>query len=279
MVKKRSVGGRIIEILAVIITCFTHWLVYYFVIVNAMKSNIEASELSLNLPSAVEFWENLKYVVTYRDYAIIGAFWNSFRVTLFTMLLIVIVASMSAFFLARRKNSRISKMSDGLIVAFLTIPASVVPTYYMLSLLHINNTLLGLILVETATLFPFCTMMYKNFVYSIPREIDEAAILDGCGWFRLFWRIEFPILKPVTASILVLRSIIVFNDFQNAQYYLSGATSSTMQMCVYIFKSAFGTKWAYLFTAAILASIPLIVMYLLFNKQILKGMTTGAVKG
>lgn len=279
MVKKRTLIGRIAEILAVIATIFTHWIIFYFVIINAAKTNSEASRLSLTFPEEFDLWENLVYVITYRDFSILKAFWNSFSVTFWTMLIIVATASMAAYILQRRKSSPLCRASNQLVVACLTVPASVVPTYFVLNLLHIANTLFGLVLVEVATLFPFCTMMYRGFIATIPRDIDEAAVIDGCGPVNLFWRIIFPILKPVTASIVILRSLVVFNDFQNPQYYLSGSSSLTMQMCVYVFKSAFGTQWAYLFTASILASIPMIVLYIFLNKEILKGMTTGAVKG
>lgn len=279
MIKKRTKWGVLAEILANVLTIFTHWLVFYFVIVNACKSNIEASMLSLSLPSDFQLWENIKYVLSYRNFSFLKSFWTSFRITFFAMLTLVLTASSAAFVLERRKSSFICKSSDKLIVACLTIPANVITTYFVLRLLHVDNTLPGLILVQVAALFPFCTMMYKGFIATIPTEIDEAAIIDGCGSFTLFWRIIFPILKPITASILVLRSIVVFNDFQNAQYYLSGSASQTVQICVYVFKAAFATKWAYLFTASILASVPLLIMYALFNKKILEGMTSGAVKG
>lgn len=279
MIKKRTKWGVLAEILANVLTVFTHWLVFYFVIVNACKSNIEASRLSLILPSDFQLWENIKYVLSYRNFSFLKSFWISFRITFFAMLTLVLTASSAAFVMERRKSSFICKSSDKLIVACLTIPANVITTYFVLRLLHVDNTLLGLILVQVAALFPFCTMMYKGFIATIPTDIDEAAVIDGCGSFALFWRIIFPILKPVTASILVLRSIVVFNDFQNAQYYLSGSASQTVQICVYVFKAAFATKWAYLFTASILASVPLLIMYALFNKKILEGMTSGAVKG
>ena len=279
MIKKRTKWGVLAEILANVLTVFTHWLVFYFVIVNACKSNIEASRLSLILPSDFQLWENIKYVLSYRNFSFLKSFWISFRITFFAMLTLVLTASSAAFVMERRKSSFICKSSDKLIVACLTIPANVITTYFVLRLLHVDNTLLGLILVQVAALFPFCTMMYKGFIATIPTDIDEAAVIDGCGSFALFWRIIFPILKPVSASILVLRSIVVFNDFQNAQYYLSGSASQTVQICVYVFKAAFATKWAYLFTASILASVPLLIMYALFNKKILEGMTSGAVKG
>lgn len=278
MAGSKTSARKIVGIAAIILTVFTHLIPFYFIIVNSAKSNKEAAKMSLALPSVPELKENLKYVITYRDYAILRAFWNSFRVTFFSILIVIIVSSMAAFFLQRRKNTRICKFSDNLLVACLTVPAAVVPTYYVLTILHVNNTMLGLILVEVATLFPFCTMLYKAYIATLPKEIDEAAALDGCSAFQLFWRVIFPMLKPTTAAIIVLRSIVVFNDFQNAQYYLSGSKSLTIQVCIFNFKSAFGTKWAYVFTASILASIPLIILYILFNKQFLKGTTAGAVK-
>lgn len=279
MVKKRSVGGIIAEVLANILTIFTHWVVFYFAIVNACKTNKEAAKLSLSLPSEFALWENIKYVISYRKYAFLSAFWTSFRITFFTIVIVIATASMAAFILHRRQSSPLCRASDKLIVACMTVPANVITTFFVLRLLGIANTLTGVIMVEVAALFPFCTMMYKGFIASVPKEIDEAAVLDGCGSFRLFWRVIFPILKPITASIIVLRSIVVFNDFQNAQYYLSGAKSQTVQVCVYVFKSAFATKWAYLFTASILASVPLLILYAILNKSILQGMTSGAVKG
>lgn len=279
MVKKRSIPGIIAEVLANIIVVFTHWVVFYFVIVNACKSNPEAAKLSLSLPSEFELWENIKYVISYRKYSFLSAFWTSFRITFLTILIVIITSSMAAFILQRRQSSLLCRASDKLIVACMTIPANVITTFFVLRLLGIANTLVGVIMVEVAALFPFCTMMYKGFVASIPKEIDEASVLDGCGSLRMFWRVIFPILKPITASIIVLRSIVVFNDFQNAQYYLSGAASQTVQVCVYVFKSAFATKWAYLFTASILASVPLLILYAVLNKSILQGMTSGAVKG
>lgn len=279
MVKKRSIPGIIAEVLANIAVVFTHWVVFYFVIVNACKTNIEASELSLGLPSEFSLWENIAYVVSYRNYAFLSSFWTSFRITFFTMTILICVAAMAGFVLQRRQSSPLCRASDKLIVACMTVPANVITTFFVLRLLGVANTMTGIVMVEVAALFPFATMMYKNFIATIPREIDEAAVLDGCGSFRLFWRVMFPILKPVTASVLVLRSIVVFNDFQNAQYYLSGSKSQTVQVCVYVFKSTFVTKWAYLFAAAILASIPLLILYAFMHKRILEGMTTGAVKG
>jgi raffinose/stachyose/melibiose transport system permease protein len=149
----------------------------------------------------------------------------------------------------------------------------------MLDRLHIAGTMLGIVLVEVATLFPYAVMLYKAFMATIPREIDEAAVIDGCGTGRLFWNILFPLLKPITATIVILRSVIVYNDFSNPLYFLPGAKNSTVQLCIYLFQSMFTSDWNYMFAAIILVSIPPLILYLILNKRILEGMTMGSVKG
>lgn len=278
MIKKRSVLGRIFEIFFVGSTVLTHWLVFYFILVNSFKTKTEASKLNLALPGEWNILENYSYIFRYSNGAFFTAFWNSLVLTFWSILILVFVASMTAFIMQRRKD-KLCAASDKLIVAGLIVPASIIPTYWILSKLGIANTLFGLILVEVATLFPFAAMMYKGFVATLPREIDEAAIVDGCGPVTLFFRIMFPLLKPITAAVVILRSIIVYNDFQNPQYYMSGSSSQTVQLCVYGLKSAFDTDYGHLFAAVVVASLPLIIVYILLNRKILEGMTAGAVKG
>ncbi len=278
MVKKHRVFGKIFEVLFVGSTVITHWLVFYFILINSFKNKTEAARLNLAFPTEWSIIENYTYIFKYSSGAFFKAFWNSVVLTFWSILLLVVTASMAAFIMQRRKD-RIYAASDKLIVAGLIVPASIIPTYWILSKLGIANTLFGLILVEVATLFPFAVMMYKGFVATIPREVDEAAIVDGCGSISLFYRIIFPLLKPITAAVVILRSIIVYNDFQNPQYYMSGSSSQTVQLCIYGLKSAFDTDYGHLFAAVVVVSMPLIIVYLILNKKILEGMTAGAVKG
>ena len=137
----------------------------------------------------------------------------------------------------------------------------------------------GLVLVEVAIMFPFSTMLYKGYVASLPREIDEAAIVDGCGPWRLFFRVEWALLKPITATVVILRSTVVYNDFINPMYFLTGSKSSTVQLCIYTFQSAFSTDWGHLFAAIVIVCLPPVLLFLLLNKKIMEGVTMGAVKG
>lgn len=278
MVKKRSALLKGFEIFLVALTVLTHWLVFYFIIINSFKSKTDAASLNLAFPEEWNIIENYTYIFKYANGAFFNAFINSVLLTFWSILILVLVSSMTAFIMQRKKG-RLSAVSDKLIVAGLIVPASVIPTYWILSKLGIANTLPGLIMVEVATLFPFATMMYKGFIATLPREVDEAAIVDGCGVLTLFFRIIFPLLKPITASVIILRSIVVYNDFQNPQYYMSGSSSQTVQLCIYGLKSAFDTDYGHLFAAIVVVSMPLVIIYIVLNKQMMEGMTSGAVKG
>ena len=276
--KKRNAWSLFGGIFAVLITILTHWAVFYFVIINSFKTRGEAARLALTLPKKWNMLENYRYVLKYGEGLFFRSMWNSIRLTVVSIAILVLVSSMTGYILQRRKG-RISQFSNKLILAGLIVPPSVISTYWMLAKLGVVGTLTGLTLVEVATLFPFSVMIYKGYMATIPRDIDEAAVIDGCSPTRLFFQIIFPMLKPVTATVVILRSVVVYNDFANPLYYMSGARNSTIQLFVYTFQSAFLTQWNYLFAAIVLISIPPFLLYLFLNKRILEGVTAGAVKG
>ncbi len=278
MVKKQSIWSRLFEIIMILTTFMGHWVLFYFIFVTAGKDQAGAARLDLSFPQKWHLWENLWHIVTFQHNLFIKAFWNSFKLTVFSIAILVFTSAMTAYIMQRKRNW-LSRISDKLIVAGLIVPASVIPTYWVLSLLGVANTLTGLTLVEVASLFPFAVMMYKGFVSTVPRELDEAAVIDGCGPIRLFFSVIFPLLKPITMAVVILRSVVVYNDFQNPQFFLSGSESQTVQLCVYLFKSSFTSNYAYLMAAVIIVSIPLLLLYVFLNKYILEGMTIGAVKG
>jgi len=136
----------------------------------------------------------------------------------------------------------------------------------------------GIVLVEVALGFPFATLLYRGFMVTIPREIDEAAIIDGASGVQLFFRIMLPLLKPVTSTIVVLSAVTIFNDFVNPLYFFPGAQNATVQLTLYNFMSRFVTQWNLLFADVVLISIPPLVLFLFFNKRIVAGITAGAIK-
>jgi len=114
---------------------------------------------------------------------------------------------------------------------------------------------------------------------AIPRELDEASFVDGCTGFQLFFKVIFPLLKPISVTVAILASINIFNDFVNPLYFLPGAKNATVQLTLYNFISMYFSRWNLLFADILLISIPPLIFFILFNKKIVSGMVAGAVKG
>lgn len=267
-----------IEAVAVLLTVIIFWIPFYFVIVNALKDSKAASLLNLSWPGTVHLWNNITTVVKARNYMLLTAFKNSTLLTILSIIAIVIICAMAGYVMQRR-TGRATPWLNFLILSGLIIPPAIVPTIWVLDGLHLFKTMPGLVLVEVALGLPFSILLYKGFMSAIPREIDEAAIMDGCGGFKLFYRIILPLLQPVTATIIITSSVGIFNDFTNPLYFFPGAKNATVQLTLYNFQTQFVTQWNLLFTNILLITIPPLILFLIFNKRIVEGMTAGAVKG
>jgi raffinose/stachyose/melibiose transport system permease protein len=136
-----------------------------------------------------------------------------------------------------------------------------------------------MILIEATFGLSFCILLFRAFVSTIPRELDEAAIIDGAGPMRLFFTVVLPLLKPVVVTVIVVQAVAVFNDFVGPLYFLPGDANATVQLTLYNFQSQAVSQWNLLFMDILLITIPPLIMYIFFNRQIVAGMTSGAVKG
>ncbi|MDR2895662.1 MAG: carbohydrate ABC transporter permease [Propionibacteriaceae bacterium] len=267
------VGGS-----GILITTFVFIIPFLFIITMAAKGEKEAGQLRFSWPENFQLWDNLVEVIQSRDYMLVRAFVNSAILTVASVAGMVVLGSMVAFVLDRRR-SKLNPLINTLVLAGLIIPPAVVPTIWVMQSLGIFKTLFGLILVEISYGLSFTVLTMRAFVATIPREIDEAAVMDGAGPLRLFFRVIFPLLKSVVVTIVVVQSIAVFNDFQNPLYFLPGDDNATVQLTLYNFKSQVSTAYNLLFADILIITIPMLVMYILFQRQIVSGMTSGAVKG
>jgi raffinose/stachyose/melibiose transport system permease protein len=137
----------------------------------------------------------------------------------------------------------------------------------------------GMILIETTFGQSFSILMFRAFFVTVPREVYEAAVLDGAGRVRMFFQVILPLLRPVIVTVIVVQSVFVFNDFQNPLYFLPGADNATVQTTLYSFAGQNLSFYNLLFMDFLLITIPPLVAYIFFNRQIIAGMTSGAVKG
>ncbi len=269
-----TIGG----IAALLISFVVFVIPFAFIVLMAFKDRRQANLLDFSWPSGFHLWDNLVTVITTRNWMLVTAFINSTILTVTSVTLLVVFGAMVGFVLARRKT-RWNPLVEFLILAGLMIPPAVVPTIWLLQGLKLFGTLHGMVLIEVAYNLPFTIILYRAFIATIPRDLDEAAIIDGARPLDVFFRVILPLLWPVTVTNIVVQSVGIFNDFTNPLYYLPGNANATVQLTLYNFQSQFNTAYNLLFTNIALITIPPLVVFLFFNRQIVAGMTAGAVKG
>lgn len=269
----------LVGIIAILASIVVFILPFAFILLTASKNVQEASLFEFSLPAqGWHLWENIVTVVENRNFMLVRAFVNSSVLTIASVTIMVIFAGMVGYVLQRRR-SRINTVINLFVLAGLIVPPAVVPTVWVLQGLGLFKTMPGMILIEATFGLSFCIMLFRAFVATIPRELDEAALLDGAGPLRMFFSVILPLLKPVVVTVIVVQSVAVFNDFAGPLYFLPGDANVTMQLTLYNYQSQSVSQWNLLFTNILLITIPPLIMYMFFNKQIVAGMTAGSVKG
>jgi raffinose/stachyose/melibiose transport system permease protein len=275
------VTGRrnyLLSAVSIVLSVIVFVVPFAFILVTAVKDRQQASLLDFSWPHHFQLVQNFIDVVKARDYMVVIAFINSTVLTVCSVTIMVILAAMVAFVLQRR-ITRWTGLINFLVLSGLIIPPAVVPTIWVLQKLGIFQTMVGLIFVEVAFGLSFCVLLFRAFISTIPRELDEAAIIDGAGPLRLFFRVVLPLLRSVIVTVVVVQSVTVFNDFTNPLYFLPGDQNATVQLTLYNFSSQFSTSYNLLFMNILLITVPPLIMFVFFNRQIVAGMTAGAVKG
>jgi raffinose/stachyose/melibiose transport system permease protein len=265
-------GASVVVLGAVFVVPFA------FVVLSAVKTRQEASLLALSWPGQWRIVQNFVEVVSARNYLLIIAFINSVILTVASVTISVVLAAMAAFVLQRRPN-RWTPLVNLLVLSGLIIPPAVVPTIWVLDGIGLFRTMAGLIMVEVAFGLSFCVLLFRAFLVTVPRELDEAAVLDGAGPLRLFFRVIFPLLRPVIVTVVVVQSVTIYNDFVNPLYFLPGEQNATVQLTLFNFNGQYSNQYNLLFMDILLIMIPPLVMFVFFSRQIVAGLTSGAVKG
>jgi raffinose/stachyose/melibiose transport system permease protein len=253
-------------------------LPFVFIFLTAAKNRQDASRLIFTWPVEWQLWENFLQVLETRNYLLLLAYFNSTVITVFAVTLLVLFGAMVGYILQRRP-SRWNKVIYGFVLAGLMIPPAVVPTIWVLQSIGLFKTITGMIFIQVAYGLAFSVLLFRSFIATIPRDLDEAALIDGATPLQIFFRVILPLLKPVTVTVIVVQSITIFNDFTNPLYYLPGRENVTVQLTLYNFQGQFQTQFNLLFMNILLVTIPPLIVYIFFNRQIVAGMTAGAVKG
>jgi raffinose/stachyose/melibiose transport system permease protein len=268
----------IVGVIAILVSVVVFLIPFTFVVLQAAKTPDDASSLSFTWPKEWQFFPNLVAVLQSNDGLIWRAFLNSFVLTVGSVALMVILSAMAGYILAR-KRSKWGPVVNFFVLAGLIVPPAVVPTIWVLQGVGLYKTMPGMILIETTFGLSFCILLFRAFFNTVPKELDEAAVLDGAGRVRLFFQVILPLLRPVIVTVIVVQSVFVFNDFAGPLYFLPGSDNATVQTTLYTFSGQNLSFYNLLFMDILLITIPPLVAYIFFNRQIVAGMTSGAVKG
>ncbi|HVK22819.1 MAG TPA: carbohydrate ABC transporter permease [Actinokineospora sp.] len=257
--------------------CF--FLPLYLVLVNVFKPGEQIVGNPVGLPAPPTF-DNIAQVFGRADHLFWFGLINSIEITALSAVVVVVLSAMLGHYLARTAG-RAAKVTLLVLLAGLTIPSAVLLSALtqVLRSVGLMGTIPGIVLANVGYYLPFGVFVFMGFVKAIPTEIEQAAALDGAGPLRTFWQIVFPLMRPATASVFIFIGVWVWNDFINPLIILGPSSGTTVTVGIYRAIGEHHTDFGSVFAFMFLASFPILVLYLLFQKHFVKGLTGGATKG
>ncbi|OMF37746.1 ABC transporter permease [Paenibacillus sp. FSL H8-0548] len=249
---------------------------FYLIIVNTLKTPAETAKSPMSLPTSLNF-DN--YVRVFKEVPLLQSFGNSLIITVISVLLMVLIGAMAAYpivFNAGKTNRMImAYLLAGFLIPFQT---TLIPLFELMTQFHLVDKLYGLMFIYMGgSVFVFFLMM--GYMKTIPKELPEAAVIDGCTIWGIFWRIIFPLLKPITVTAIIYQTMWVWNDFLAPMLFLNSSDNATLVLQVYKAKGEFAVDWPLFMTLTVIVLIPIFIFFILMQKQIVKGIVGGAVKG
>ncbi|WP_413353812.1 carbohydrate ABC transporter permease [Microbacterium sp. 1P06AB] len=262
----------VLSVLAVIVL-----IPIYYLLVTTFKSPAEAAANPMALPAT---WDISVYVDAFVKMEYPRAFLNTFLITVGSVVGVVVFGSMAGYALNRKSNSRVASIAFLVLLSGLMFPyqMSILGLYEVVKALGLMNSLLAVILINIAVNLPFATLLFYAFTSTIPKELEEAASIDGAGVFRSFVTIVFPLLRPAVVTVAILNTLSAWNDFMGPLYFLQSRDKQVILQEVYRNIGQFSIDWTSLFPMMVLGVLPLVVFYLILQRQVLGGVA-GSIKG
>lgn len=249
----------------------------FLVLITSLKTNMEVMTRPFSLPQGINL-QSYETVLNHTNYLLY--YRNSFIVTGVSLLLIIAVSTLAAYALGRY-DFRGNKLIYFYFLAGMMIPIrlGVINLFQIFQSLKLFDSLLALILIYTAMGIPFSVFIITAYVKQIPREMLEAAQIDGCNEWQIFSKIYLPLLRPAIATAAIYHFVPIWNDFYFPLIFIKSEHLKTVPLGTAIFFGQFQTDWPTAFAALTMAVVPSVIFYLLMSKQFIKGLTAGAVKG
>ena len=288
MKKKRSKGGegavlsslsgtgKVLNYIGMAVICFISLFPVIWVFISSLKADPMA-EPGFTLPSQICLDG---YVGVFRDMHIMRYFFNSFKVAGLSVIFSIIIISMSAYVVARM-DFKLKPLISALLMSTLFIPATAMtfPVYNLVNKLHINDSHAGLVLIYTCSGIAVSFMVIRNYFATIPKELEEAARIDGCTYFQTFAKIMFSIARPGIMTAAILAFMNYWNEYYWASMVLTTKELKTVPAILSQFTTAFSTNYNGLFSAIVVILLPAVVVYCCCSKFFVEALAGGAVKG
>jgi len=265
----------IVLVLSAILLLYLYPLI--LTVLNSFKTYREMFESFISWPTQ---WSLANYSKALDSLDFMNSLKNSLLLTVFTVVGVLLTSALAGYKISRSK-SRLSGYLYSLFIFPYLIPffAYMIPVVQMANTFSLNNNILGVALINIGTTGSFALLMMVGFVKSIPLELDEAGSIDGCNEFGVFFRIILPLLKPVVSTVAIIYSLWTWNEFLVPFLLLSGDGKLTLVIKMYELFGTYGSQWDVILASMVLISLPIVLLYVVFQRQIIGGLASGAVKG
>ncbi|KQL48316.1 sugar ABC transporter permease [Brevibacillus choshinensis] len=273
---KTSIGGRAVQYVIAYLFMLVALYPIALMIASSFKTNMEIFANPLSLPSSFHFetYQKLWEAVPFADFL-----WNSIFVSGMSVLMITVFSAMAAFYLARFSFKWTAALYFFFLLGLMIpIKLGIVPLFILMKNLGLLNSLWSLILIYTASGIPIAVFILTGFFRTLPVELEEAARIDGCSNFQVFWRVLLPLIRPALATVVIINFIHAWNDFFFPLIFIQKETLKTIPVGMMVLFGEYETDWSLLFAGLTLSALPMIGVFLLASRQFMEGLTAGAVK-
>lgn len=273
----KKIGKVVLWIVLIIVAVIQLFPLIWLVDFSLGSSNEMFTNGLLIIPERIR-WDN--YVKAFVDGNFLHYLRNSVLINTLAVVLVVIISIMAAF-ACQRMKWKLKGLVSTLLVMGMMIPihATLLPNYKIYSTLHLTDTIWALLIPYVAFSLPQGMFLMTGFIQSVPKELEEAAVMDGCGIYRIVFQIITPLLKPSIATVAIMTFLNNCNEFMMASTYLSSPTWKTLPFSVLEFTGEYSSNYAVQFAVMALTAAPAVIVYVILNKHITKGVAMGAVKG
>ena len=272
---RKRIGSAVTSVVMILIALVCAVPLWY-ILINTFKTIPDMSANPLGLPKE---WTIKNYINAFETVPVFRSLLNTLIVTFFAVVIQVLVGALAAYGMILRKSTFTAAVGAILMVAFV-VPAqtTLIPLYRMEATAHLVNTLAGLVIIYLGGAV-FCYFLIVGYMRSLPFELIEAARIDGAGPLRIFWSIVMPLIRPILTTVVVFQTMGTWNDFMNANVFLSSSELRTIVLQVYNAVGQFSTDWPSFMTITVLALLPVFVFFIFCQKWIVSGLVAGSVKG